>query len=106
VFISVPNTFSDPYLQAAFLIGTAALLLTLILFVVIVVLRLRLRQTHRQEAIFIALWRPLLLEAISDDKQQALPELSSRNQLFFLKLWNYLQESLRGSASEQLVGAA
>lgn len=96
------NTFSDPYLQAAFWIGTAALLLTLLLFVVIVFLRLDLRQAHRQEAVFIALWRPLLLEAISDENQQALPELLVRNQLFFLKLWNYLHESLRGSASERL----
>jgi hypothetical protein len=102
VCISVPNTFSDPYLQAAFWIGTAALLLTLLLFLVIVFLRLRLRKSHRQEAVFIALWRPLLLEAISDENEQALPELLVRNQLYFLKLWNYLHESLRGSASERL----
>lgn len=96
------NTFSDPYLELAAWIGLAALLLTLWLFLVIVYLRLRLRKNVRQETLFIALWRPLLIEAVSDENFQAFPELPLRDQLLFLKLWNYLQESLRGSASDRL----
>ncbi|MDB5868514.1 MAG: repeat protein [Polaromonas sp.] len=96
------NTFSDPYLTLAFWIGVAALLLTLLLFLMIVHLRLGLRKSISQEAAFIALWRPLLLEAISDDNLHSLPELHPRKQLFFLKLWNYLQESLRGAANDRL----
>ena len=96
------NTFSDPYLTLAFALGIAAILLTLLLILVIVHLRLSLRRNLRQEAVFIALWRPILLEAVSEENPQALPELHARNQLFFLKLWNYLQESLRGSANDRL----
>jgi HEAT repeat protein len=102
VFILVLNTFSDPYLELASWIGLAALLLTLSLFLVIVYLRLRLRKNVRQETLFITLWRPLLIEVVSDENLQALPELAPRDQLLFLKLWNYLQESLRGSASDRL----
>lgn len=96
------NTFSDPYLTLAFRIGIAAVILTMLMALMIVYLRLNLRRNLRLEAEFIALWRPILLEAISEDALQRVPVLSGRNQLFFLKLWNYLQESLRGSANDKL----
>ncbi len=96
------NTFSDPYLRIAYAIGIGAILLTILMVLVIVYLRLSLRRNLRREAVFIAQWRPILLEAVSEDNPQALPELHTRNQLFFLKLWNYLQESLRGSANDRL----
>lgn len=98
----MPNTFSDPYIVFAFRAGIAALGLTLLLVLVIVLLRLQLRKSLRREDAFIALWRPLLLEAASDAEPDALPPLHRRDHLFFLKLWNYLQESLRGSANERL----
>lgn len=51
---------------------------------------------------FIALWRPILLEAVCEIKLDLLPTLHTHEQLFFLKLWNYQQESLRGAATEEL----
>ena len=100
------NTFSDPYAAFAFRVGLAAIGLTLLLVLVIVSLRLRLRTNLRREQDFIAIWRPLLLEAVSDDQPAdrtvSLPVLRARDQLFFLKLWNYMQESLRGSANDRL----
>ena len=100
------NTFSDPYAAFAFRVGLAAIGLTLLLVLVIVVLRLRLRRNLRREQDFIARWRPLLLQAVSEVQPAAqpidLPALSASDQLFFLKLWNYLQESLRGSANDRL----
>ena len=102
----MPNTFSDPYAAFAFQVGLAAIGLTLLLVLAIVSLRIRLRTNLRREQIFIAIWRPLLLKAVSDDHSAdsavALPVLRAGDQLFFLKLWNYMQESLRGSANDRL----
>lgn len=102
MFASVPNTFSDPYLTFAFAAGITAVALTTLLILVIVFLRLRLRKhTHHEEA-FVALWRPLLLEAVSVPEPVVHPALPARDQIHFLKLWNYLQESLRGPANDRL----
>jgi len=96
------NTFSDPYIQFAFDIGLAAVALTLVLVAVIIRLRLKLRKSQRLEEAFIDIWRPILLQAISSEVMPDLPELPASSQGFFLKLWNYLQESLRGVANERL----
>ncbi len=96
------NTFSDPYLRFAFLAGVSAIGLTLLLVVLIVTLRLRLRAGARREAAFILRWRPFMLEVISNDAATVPRRVSPREQIYFLKLWNYLQESLRGTASDRL----
>ncbi len=96
------NTFSDPYLQFAFLAGATAIGLTLLLVALIVTLRLRLRAGARREAAFVVRWRPLMLEVISNGSPAVPRRVSPREQIYFLKLWNYLQESLRGSASDRL----
>jgi len=98
----VLNTFSDPYVAFAFWAGITALGLTLLMALVIVYLRLKLRKNQRLEAAFMALWRPILLEAVSVSEPPLLPALHPWERLFFLKLWNYLQESLRGSANDRL----
>ncbi|MEC5211546.1 hypothetical protein RCH06_000076 [Polaromonas sp. CG_9.5] len=84
------------------MIGVSAIVLTIVMILVIVYLRLSLRKSLKREAQFIALWRPILLEAISADTPQTVPEFDSRDQLLFLKLWSYLQESLRGTANDRL----
>lgn len=96
------NTFSDPYIQFAFHIGLAVATLTVALIAVIICLRLNLRKSQRLEEAFIDIWRPILLQSISSQAMPDLPELPASNQVFFLKLWNYLQESLRGMANERL----
>ena len=102
MFVLALNTLSDPYLTLALGTGVAAIGLTVGLLLVIVYLRLSLRTRLCREEAVIAQWRPLLLEAVSGATLQALPVLQQRDQLFFLKLWNYLQESLRGTANAQL----
>lgn len=74
----------------------------MVLVLVIVYLRLKLQKNLRKEEAFIALWQPILLEAVSEAELKTLPALHARDHLFFLKLWNYLQESLRGSANDRL----
>jgi len=96
------NTFSDPYIQFAFNIGLAAAALTLLLVAVIIHLRLNLRKSQRLEEAFIDLWRPILMQSISSNSTPQLPQLPASSQVYFLKLWNYLQESLRGIANERL----
>lgn len=97
------NLFSDPYLALALAVGTGTVVLTLLLALLIVYLRLSLRRRHRRDVEFLTLWRPLLLEVASEGVLQAqVPKLKQKDQLLFLKLWNYLQESLRGSANGSL----
>jgi hypothetical protein len=98
----VPNTFSDPYIQFAFDIGVVAVALTLVLVTIIIRLRLSLRRSQRLEQAFLEVWRPLLLESISSPDTPDLPPLPASSQVYFLKLWNYLQESLRGTANARL----
>ncbi|WP_198026755.1 HEAT repeat domain-containing protein [Polaromonas glacialis] len=100
------NTFSDPYLALAFDIGIAAVGMTILLALVIIYLRITMRRNARREAEFIARWRPLLLEALYEETPSPVPELAPQDQLFFLKLWTYLQESLRGPANDRLNGLA
>lgn len=95
--------FSDPYLAAAFWTGLAAFLLTLGLVVAIVVLRLQLRRRERRWNAFVEVWRPCLLAAILDPASTPqLPELRRGEHVLFLRLWAYLQESLRGDAARLL----
>ena len=94
---------SDPYLAAAFWTGLAAFLLTFALVAAIVVLRLRLRQRERRWQRFVGVWRPALLGAILDPAAApALPKLRHGEHVLFLRLWAYLQESVRGDAARLL----
>jgi len=97
---------SDPVLAAAFWIGMAALLLTLMLGLQIVRLRLALRLRQRRAARTLARWRPILAAAIAGEAPDPLPALARNERLPFIKLWVHLQSSLRGAAGEALAGVA
>ena len=97
------STPSDPFAAFAFQVGVAALLLVLLMLVQIVVLRFKLQHRQKREAAFNAVWRRLLVEAVSADVLLTrLPALRPGDEVFFFRLWNYLQGSLRGSANERL----
>lgn len=98
----VPSTPSDTLLELAFWAGVVSILLTLLMALSIMVLRYRLRRAERREAYFLAVWRPALLEVLAGGSVRALPTLARVDQMSFLKYWTYLQESLRGSASQTL----
>lgn len=94
-------TLSDPIVATAFWTGVGSLLLTIGLSLRILDLRIGLRRREQIEARAFAKWRPVLHAAIVGD-QPALPGLSNRERLPFLKLWVHLQGSLRGDARDAL----
>jgi HEAT repeats len=101
-FASGFNTLSDRYLLVAFVTGSVALVLTALLLLLTVALRVNLKRRERRKLQFTAVWRPVLMNALVDPAACKLPVLQARDWLSFLKLWNYLQESLRGEATDNL----
>ncbi len=94
---------SDPWLRAALGVGVVAMLLTLALVLAIVFLRLRLRWRERRWDRFVETWRPALLAAMLGGARPAvLPVLRANEHVLFLRLWTYLQESVRGDAARVL----
>lgn len=97
------SAISDPWLRAALWVGVVAVLLTLALVCTIVVLRFRLRARERRWTRFVLVWRPALLAAMLDGSAPGtLPDLRPRDHPLFLRLWAYLQESVRGDAGRFL----
>ncbi|AEG93432.1 HEAT repeat domain-containing protein [Ramlibacter tataouinensis] len=97
------SSLSDPYLIAAFWAGVVATALVLLVCLLIVGLRLASRRREARWQRFVALWRPALLSVVAaEDAGLPLPPLRRRDGEHFLRLWLYLQESLRGGAADQL----
>lgn len=96
------STLSDPYLLVAFVTGSVALTLTALLLLLTMALRISLKRREKHALQFTALWRPVLMNALVDPAACELPVLQARDRLSFFKLWNYLQESLRGEATDSL----
>lgn len=95
------GTLSDYLLQ--FIVWVSMAMLTLMILMLLQIARLRIKliaqTTHERH--FLEIWRPLLAAAI-DGERGDLPPLSRGDEILFLKLWNHLHESLRGTAKERL----
>ena len=94
-------TPSDPTLQFVVWLSLALLALVLLLLLQITLLRINLIRRTAREQRFLEVWRPLLAAAIAGETV-TLPRLARRDEINFLKLWNHLQESLRGEAKLRL----
>jgi HEAT repeat protein len=88
-------------LQFVVWLSLALLVLVLLLLLQIAILRINLIARTSREQHFLEVWRPLLVAAIAGETV-ILPPLSKDNVINFLKLWNHLQESLRGESKERL----
>jgi HEAT repeat protein len=89
-------------LRAALALGAIALVVTLGLTLQVLLLRaLGARRQAAQQAV-IARWRPLLVNAATDEPPPALPRASARDRVPLLLLWNRMQDGLRGRAHENL----
>ncbi len=77
------------------------LVLTLLFLAQIAVLRLRLLARTAREQRVRDVWQPLLAAEIAGE-DIALPPLAAGDRDSLLRLWNHLQESLRGATRERL----
>ncbi len=60
----------------------------------------------RREQQFQQRWRPLLMQALIDETAITLQPLARGDRWRFLKLWNRMQESVRGEANQRLAAVA
>ncbi|HEY1103460.1 MAG TPA: HEAT repeat domain-containing protein [Burkholderiaceae bacterium] len=102
----MPNTPSDALLRLALWVGIGSVILTLVMVASIAILRMRLRRSGQREVRFLEHWRPALAHVLAGSPVQGLPPLPQADRIAFLKYWNYLQESLRGTANETLNAVA
>ena len=96
------STGSESLLRVVLGLAAGTLVLSFVLVGLILVLRWRRVRLERRMQDFESLWRPLLLAATLAPEATELPALAARDQFAFLKLWNYLHESVRGDASRHL----
>ena len=94
-------TPSDSTLQFVVWLSLALLALVVLLLLQIILLRINLSARTLREQHFLEVWRPLLAATIAGETV-TLPRLARRDEISFLKLWNHLQESLRGDAKQRL----
>lgn len=80
----------------------SAALLTLGIALLIMGLRIQRYWLGRHEQRFQQRWRPVLMQAMVGDPANVLPTLARRDRWRFLKLWNHMQESVRGDATQRL----
>ena len=97
---------SNIAVNAAWLTGAASLVLVGLLMLQIVLLRsvhlLRARRVRRLHEI----WQPLLAESLFQFPSGLPARLSRWDTFEFLLLWNYIRESLRDDAGENLIRIA
>lgn len=68
----------------------------------VALLRWRLWHRNQSHQQFLDTWRPLLMQQALGELNSPLPTLDPQDLITFLNLWNYLHDSLRGNAIEQL----
>ena len=100
------SAISDPVLLTALWGGFTATALTAVVALLIVLLRLSALREEQQWQAVLAEWRPALLALALEPTTTPLPPLPRRDRRRFLRLWVYLQESVRGEAAERLNAAA
>lgn len=92
---------SDPILRFAFWSGVGAGVLTLLLLFQIILMRVMLICQERRRSRLLAVWRPLMVQSVSE-KIRHYPPVLKADAAVLLNLWNHFQESLRGEANERL----
>lgn len=93
---------SDPFVRAAFWVGSAAFGATLLISLQIVFLRVGLRRRERLGASTVGKWRPVITAAAAGVPPTSLPPLQRDEYVAFIKLWLHFHVSLRGNAAEAL----
>ncbi|HKB58993.1 MAG TPA: HEAT repeat domain-containing protein [Gallionellaceae bacterium] len=94
-------TLSEFLLKSVVWFSGGALALMVLLLLEILRLRLRLIARGRRDQALIKKWQPVLAEAVGGGNPD-LPALDKEDLLQFLKMWNHLHESRRGTARKHL----
>lgn len=81
--------------------GVTTFVLGCLLMLQILALRLRQSLRQRRDTRFRAVWEPLMMQSLEELPAQ-VPPIRRQERAAFLALWNYLHESLRAEAKEQL----
>ncbi len=92
--------------QVIWLMGVTFLTLVFVLMLLIIFLRFRLIINTRRTSALQEKWEPVLVESLYQMPGNPPPPPGRRDAFEFLILWNYLRESLRDDAGENLVAIA
>ncbi len=92
---------SHQTLQAVLWLSLAMLVLAALLALHIVWLRVRLKVRSRRERHFRAVWQPLM-NAVAAGENVEPPRLARGREIYFLRLWNSMQESRLGEEKVRL----
>lgn len=93
------STTSELELRIALAVGAITVLLSIGLVLQVLAMRLRGVRLARESAVVQARWRPLLARAaLGDSLDEPLPGLRRSERADVLRVWNQLQDGLRGSA--------
>ena len=93
---------SDPFVRAAFWVGSAAFGATLLISLQIVFLRVGLRRRQRLQSSTIGKWRGVITAVAAGMPPDTLPALERGEHVAFIKLWLHFHVSLRGDAADAL----
>lgn len=80
--------------------------LALLLILAACMLRIAQQKRLRRERAFLAVWRPLLLDALDASLPPRLPALAADERVPFLKLWSDLMRDAGGEAAHNLIDVA
>lgn len=92
---------SEHFLPLVVWVGLALLVVVMLLLLQIALLRINLISRTLREQRLLEVWRPLLVAVIAGENVTQ-PSLARGDEIFFLKLWNHLQESVRGDTKIRL----
>ena len=96
----------EPLVRAIGWIDGIAFGLALLLILAACALRIAQKKKLRRERDFLAVWHPLLLNALASSIPPHLPTLAADERVPFLKLWNSLMRDAGGEAAHNLIDVA
>lgn len=96
----------EPLVRAIGWIDGIAFGLALLLILAAGTLRIAQQKKRRREQDFLAVWRPLLLNALTSSVPPQLPALAADERVPFLNLWNSLMRDAAGETAHNLIDVA
>lgn len=99
------NIDSEKILEFGIYLIQAVVLLTCAIFLHVVIKRALLVYRNKRRKLFLALWRPILIESVAE-VPGSFPKLDKKFVFDFIGEWNALYEKLGGISRENLIQVA